>query len=142
MIFYMKSILDYLTTKHTALIAELGENDGSSALCGVVAAEVAQRLLDEGKSPRIEDVSEWTYENGKLTHVKTLIPTIFKNKWTEKGGWGCHVVCCADNIAYDPLLGEPVPVNEYCKLLFGEDIPMEVTVPPEEMAEYLRADPF
>jgi hypothetical protein len=92
--------------------------------CGTIVREVARRLLSEGKSPHIKEVE----------HENELIPLLYKDKW--KIGWKRHMVCCVGKFAYDPLIGKPVPVEEYCSLIFGKKIKLQTIVSPNETKRY------
>jgi len=67
---------------------------------------------------------------------KNLIPLMFQANW--ESGWSAHQVCCAKGIAYEPLFSQPVALEEYCQLMFGEDIPMTAIVPPEEIRAFVN----
>jgi hypothetical protein len=53
--------------------------------------------------------------------------------------WTTHYVCCADDIAYDPLAGEPVPVSELAERVFGRPLPVEHFVDFSGEAELRQA---
>jgi len=47
---------------------------------------------------------------------KGIKPKIYEGRvW-----WACHFVCCADGIIYDPMLGEPKPLEEYTQAFYEE----------------------
>ena len=132
----MESTLDYLVRKHETLVNDYRTPDGKyREHCGLIAIEVAQRLLAEGKTPRIEKVAEEVHERGFI-HSLDLVPLIFRDKWTE--GWGAHQVCCTDSMAYDPLLGKAVPIKDYCSLMFGKDISMRTLIASEEIKQFIN----
>jgi hypothetical protein len=39
--------------------------------------------------------------------------------------WTTHYVACAGELAYDPLIGEPVPVSELAERVFGRPLLVE-----------------
>jgi hypothetical protein len=45
-------------------------------------------------------------------------------------------VCCLENKVYDPMLGEPVPLEDYSGIAFGEELSMRVLVPENIVKEF------
>ena len=48
-----------------------------------------------------------------------LMPKKYKGRVT----WTIHYVCCCDGMVYDPMLEEPVRIEQYSMAVFGEDSP-------------------
>lgn len=42
-----------------------------------------------------------------------------------------YYACCCDEMVYDPLLEEPIRIEEYSNALFAEDFPIERIAPEE-----------
>ena len=81
------------------------------------ATTLAALLRAAGQQPwiaRLKDVRLGT----NVFHAP-LIPIRFpRNTWTT------HYVACAGREVYDPIAGEPVPVEKYAELVFGRAIPV------------------
>jgi len=111
----MESSVDYLTRMHNAIKKDPLTYNNS---CGLIAAELADRLLHEGLSPYIMTVSQ----KNESDYQRTIKPLLY-------GGtieWNRHQVCCCNKKTYDPLLGHPVDLDDYCVQTFGEDIEMNL----------------
>ena len=129
----MEHVRDYLVTKHQSL----GDNytcvdDRRYAeSCILIAGEVAQLLLAQGLEPRIVifsprlDTERWPESLRPLPYRKNRVR------------WGAHAVCCAGDMVFDPMLGEPVSLADYPRRAFGTDVSMKLVVPPEKMRDYL-----
>lgn len=129
-----KTVLDYLREKHNTIINDYRTPDGRYVEhCGLIAIDIAQLFLSAGKKPYIAEVSEDVHEGGFI-HSKELAPIIYEGRVT----WGAHQVCCCDGQAFDPILDGPVPVEEYAKIIFGEDIKMSVLIPYEQIEEFIN----
>ena len=118
----MESVLDYLASEHQSILDRGYRERG----CFSIAKEVAKRLINEGMTPYVRLVHEEVKTDGGEIEPKALAPRL---KGTSIDPFYAHWVCCDDNDkenAYDPLLGYPVPVDDYCRVLFGEDIQMNV----------------
>jgi hypothetical protein len=118
----MESVLDYLASEHQSILDRGYRWRG----CLSIAKEVAKRLITEGKTPYVRLVYEEVETDGGEIKPKALVPRL---KGTSIDPFYAHWVCCDDGDkenAYDPLLGYPVPVGDYCRALFGEDIQMRV----------------
>lgn len=123
----MESTLDYLVRKHETLRNDYATPDGEySESCSIISAEVVKRLLAEGKNPVIMKVSDSVEENG-FVMSRRLVPSIYEGRVT----WGAHAVCCCDGLAYEPVLGMPIQIEEYCKLVFGKEMTMTVYIDSE-----------
>lgn len=125
----MKLTIGYLVQKHQALQNDYRTSDGRhSESCTLIALEVAELLLAEGKNPEIRTMAE-DISTERYVHPKTLRPLLYEGRVE----WYAHQVCCAEDIAYDPLVGRPVPVQEYSRTVFGEDVTMKTSMTPEKV---------
>jgi len=122
----MNRILEFLSRKGGELI----ENN-YGADCLDIAGEVAAALLEEGAVPQIEKVMEFSEKRDE--ELKPFKPSMLANTI-----WRRHFVCCVENMAYEPLLGKPVPKPEYCRQMFGEDIETNVVVPKNGIKDYVK----
>jgi len=90
--------------------------------CLTDARKIAELLARAGASPwlaRIRKVSDF---NGSTFHGM-LIPLRFLGRGAL--AWTTHYVCCCDGAAYDPLVGEPIPLEVYTQTVFGETLVLE-----------------
>lgn len=130
----MESVETYLARKCKTLANYYRTEDGNfSESCGYMACEIAKILIKNGKKPRIDIVRGVDIIEHGWIHSETLVPIQYKGRIA----WGAHQVCCVDDIAYDPMLGAPVPLKNYCKTVFGKYHPMTVLVSEEKMEEFL-----
>jgi hypothetical protein len=92
--------------------------------CRKHAEELAKLLRHEGRQPWIGRLRKTTELNGSTLH-HPLIALRFRGRGLRAiPAWTTHYVCCCDGLAYDPLLGEPVPIESYSERAFGEQLPM------------------
>lgn len=112
----MKATLEYLSRKNQELIA----TNYSGQSCDDISIETAMKLVEDGLTPHIERVFELIRDERGNEELKSLFPKPLNNK-----DWGAHLVCCTKDLAFDPLIGKPVPKSEYCMILFGDYIAME-----------------
>jgi len=71
-------------------------------------------LITEGKSSQI------FYVRGALTKAERedgdcIIPLQYQGRIND---WRVHIVAVADKHVWDPMLGKPVPIEDYCSLAF------------------------
>ncbi|MBL7100765.1 MAG: hypothetical protein ISS23_02300 [Nanoarchaeota archaeon] len=129
----MESALEYMARKHVTLINDYRTPCGNySESCGIIAIELAERLLSEGKEPYIMKVAEDVFSSGFIT-CKVLKPLTYEGRIR----WGAHQVCCWDGKVYDPILDKPVSLKDYFKLVFGEEVEISVLIPSNEINEYI-----
>ncbi|MFA6322879.1 MAG: hypothetical protein WCX71_05430 [Candidatus Buchananbacteria bacterium] len=102
--------------------------------CATVAEEVAKLIFEDGHTPQIEMVYQETKNEDGSVKPKGFLPKIYQGKIEP---WFSHLVCCTQNLAFDPIIGQPVPKDDYTKLAFGEDINMEVQIFPDELKNNL-----
>ncbi|MBL7100778.1 MAG: hypothetical protein ISS23_02365 [Nanoarchaeota archaeon] len=130
----MESALEYMARKYATLANDYRTPcDNYSESCGIIAIELAERLLSEGKKPYIMKVAEDEFLPGIIT-CKVLKPLAYEGRVR----WGAHQVCICDGKAYDPILDKPAPTKDYSKLVFGEDIEMATLIPPDKIEEYIE----
>jgi hypothetical protein len=123
----MSSLLDYLAERGR-LLAESYQAD-----CLAIARDIARLLTDSGRRPFIVYLNRVEARGRDKFHYP-LMPKKYGGRVT----WTKHYVCCAAGMAYDPILEEPVPIEQYCAIVFGEDFPMERFVSEDKMDDYLN----
>jgi len=104
--------IDYLHERSAQLEHELPRE------CVVEACAVAAALIADGQRPwigRIRDRGE--------NYAGPLHAARFSGR--NAPAWTTHYVCCAGDLAYDPIAGEPVPVSELAERLFGRPLAVE-----------------
>ena len=97
----------------------------------MVASDIAERLLAEGRMPHITRFRGKPYGDNH----KSLVPQVYKGRIS----FGIHLVACVDGQAYDPMIGvKPVPVEEYGKISFGaQEDNMDVVISEEKIQEFV-----
>jgi hypothetical protein len=122
----MSKLLEYLTERCQLLA------DGYQANCLAIARDIARLLIESESRPFIVCLSKVEARGRDIFHYP-LIPKKYGGRVT----WTKHYVCCSAGMAYDPILEEPVPLEQYCAIVFGEDFPMERFISEERIEEYL-----
>ncbi len=125
----MPKTMEYFKKKHDA-VADTYANDH----CGLIAADMAEKLIADGFLPHIEHVYGEIHPPSGYTEVVKLTPLKYKGKMDP---WHAHAVCCNDEFAFDPILDGPVPKKDYTRLLFGRDVKMKLEVPAEKTKKYV-----
>lgn len=121
----METTLEYLVRKHSTLKNDYKMPDGNFVeSCSIIALEVARRLLEEGKSPYIISFRDDT---------SSIKPRIYSERVT----WGAHIVCCENDLAYDPMLGQPYPLKKYTYIAFGRKVHSHVMLTKEKTKQKL-----
>ena len=123
----MSSLAHYLTESYQLLA------DSYQANCLTIARDIARLLLESGSRPFIVSLSKVESRGGDRFHYP-LMPKKYGGRVT----WTKHYVCCCGELAYDPMLEQPVLLDQYCQLVFGQDFPLEKFVAEEAMEEYLK----
>lgn len=108
--------------------------EGGDASCKEIANEIARKLLAEEKKPFIMEVAKFVNRNSGAVE-ESMFPLKYEDKEVS---WGTHIVCCCDELVFDPILEKPVSINDYTRNVFGEDIEMRVVVSEEEMKDFIK----
>jgi len=106
----MASVEDYLSAKQQ----ELGRR--YRADCGEIAKQVAELLKSTGEDPYLIAL-HGTLKNPNTNSRWPLIPAAYSNQLRPVKFDG-HYVCAASEITYDPIIGYPLPVEEYLDRAF------------------------
>ena len=100
--------------------------------CLAHACRIAELLLADGHAPWIGSIRDL---QGDYHHP--LIPQRLLGHGAPT--WNVHYVCCDDGDAYDPLIGEPVPVGELAQRVFGRELAMAEAVSAATVRELASA---
>ena len=100
--------------------------------CLAAARRLSLLLIAEGRSPWIARLRKTERRGGGVFHAP-LTPRVPGVRAT----WTTHYVCCCDSLAYDPVAGRAVGLDQYTREVFGEHIAAEVFVPAAELPAYL-----
>ncbi len=103
--------------------------------CLSAARKLSALLLEDGRSPWLARLRKTEIFRGEVFHAP-LTPRIPGVRAT----WTTHYVCCCDATAYDPVAGKPIKLEVYSLEVFGEQISLEVFVPPAHLAAYLAGN--
>ncbi len=106
--------------------------NGYTENCVVHARALAELLLDAGRAPWIGRLRHIT-QRGEHVFYEPLVPVRFRGIT-----WNTHYVCCCDGEVYDPLLGSPVPVEDYARKAFGLDLELAEHLSEEATARMTR----
>jgi hypothetical protein len=96
--------------------------------CVAHACRLAVHLLRAGGSPWIGSIRDITM-NGDQQFHQPLIALRLKHP----PPWNVHYVCCNDGDAYDPLVGEPVAIDELALRVFGRALSVREAVSAERV---------
>jgi len=129
-----KTVLEYLASKKVTILNDYKTPSGQhSEHCGLIANALAKLLIEAGKEPYIMLVTEDVHKNG-FVYTKDLEPLIYNGNVS----WGSHLVCCCENVAFDPMIGNPVNIDQYTQIVFGELIHMGIAVSKDKLKELLN----
>jgi hypothetical protein len=118
--------VNYLTEVNKTLVNDYRTSDGKHAeACSLIAIDIARILLAEGKKPKLVLIS------GKTGLLKPI-------QYGGRVSWGGHTVCVCEGLAYDPMIGRPLPINEYIRQAFGSDVEVKTTISEEEMDRFIK----
>ena len=122
--------LEYLARTSAAMTA------GYVADCVTHACVLVDLLLRSDRAPWIACLRVATPTSAGIFHVP-LIPKRFTG--AQAVTWNTHYVCCADGVAYDPMVSGPIPIEEYCREVFGFDATLAPHLSSERTAALWRA---
>jgi hypothetical protein len=127
------SVLDYLAEKNKTLVKDYRTpDDNYSESCSLIAKNIAKTLVKEGKKPRIISVTGKRIPNS--SNRESLQPV----QYAGRVSWGAHVVCVCDGLVYDPMIGRPLPLEEYAHEAFGCDVEIETLISEDEIEEFVN----
>ena len=122
----VSALSTYLSEKHEQLA------DNYQADCLAIACDVARLLVESGKQPSIVSFTKTTKtEDGNFHHP--LMPKKYGGRVT----FTRHYVCCCEELAYEPMLEQPVPIEQLCQAVFGQELTMEEFVSADGIETYL-----
>ena len=124
----MELAVDYLREMHDKLKNDYSFTGRKSLVnCGFIARELALRLFNQGKFSKMV-----------LVRDKMGSRLIEPLRYGGRVKWGQHIVCFCEYSAYDPLLHNPVPIENYCLLAFGKELEVFDWVSEKEIAELMK----
>lgn len=123
----MTTLSSYLEEKRLLLASEYKGD------CLAIARDIARLLLEEQRQPFIALLVRKEVR-GELKFYGPLSP----KKYLGRVTWTKHYVCCCDGQVYDPMLGEPAPLEEYSQKVFGLEIPLQTFIPTELISRYVN----
>lgn len=130
----MESVLEYMVNKHRTLTTNYKTPDNQySESCGLIAIDIAKRLLEEGKIPCIMQIF------GKIIDSEGNRKSIIPKQYDGKVIWGAHQICCAEGKAYDPMISqEPVMITDYFQMTFIDDVDTKILINQEEIRKFVE----
>jgi hypothetical protein len=111
-------------------------DEGSFWNCLASAGTIASILLADRGAPWIGRLRRIEERDGVLFHAP-LIPVHRQGVLA----WTTHYVCIADDVVFDPVAREPLPLSEYARSVFGADLAIETFVAADNLARYLMMVP-
>ena len=125
----MQSALEYLANTSAAMA------NGYVADCVTHACAIADLLLRAHDSPSIARLRV-IMRTGDRVFYAPLIPKRFTG--AQAVTWNTHYVCCLRGAAYDPMLAQPVAIENYCQEAFGIAATLEEHLSPDTVATLWR----
>ena len=111
----MESTQEYLENMNKVLSNDYRtEDEKHKYSCFAVAREVEKRLLAEGKNPKIYWVRN-AIKKDKIGIRDKIIPKAYEGRLSD---WFVHIVAVADKLVFDPMIGIPVSIEDYCVAAF------------------------
>lgn len=103
--------------------------------CVVHACNLARLLLDAGETPWIGGIRETVMMGDARLH-QALIPVRFAGRASP--AWTTHYVCCSGTVAYDPLVGAPIDIDELSAAIFGRPLPVTKAISEAQVSELAK----
>ncbi len=119
----MQTTLEYLLRMERFLF-----DNQYTADCTCLAYEVAKRLLDEEKMPALYRIGDQRFPR------VVFAPLRFPEKI-----WLYHDVCMVDGVVWDPMMGQPLLLDEYFTKAFGASLQIEERVSATMLQRYLSS---
>ena len=130
----LNPVLRYLADKHKSLLNDYHTPEGNYAeSCAVIAADIAKILIKDGKKPTIVSITGKRIDNPHIIASEPLEPVQYEGRVS----WGGHTVCVCEGMVYDPMIGRPLPIEEYAHEAFGTDIKMKTMVAEDKIEEFV-----
>lgn len=104
------SAVEYLEKKFHEL-----DDDYKGAHCALIAKQVADLIKTEGGKPKFLSIF-----GRRLDSINT--GTMKPKRYQGRVAWGGHTVCESGGYIYDPLVGKPLPREEYLATVFMEPV--------------------
>lgn len=126
-----QQIQEYISKRHAFLKDSYKSPDGSNEACFLVALDVAEVLIEQGKQVELVSVSAKKLVSKSFSERVWLNPVGYINK-TE---WGGHVISVSDDLVYDPIHDKPIRVRDYGMVVFGTELDMKTILTHEKVRE-------
>jgi len=107
---------NYLTKKRKEFDREYKNSRGETPACIFVALEIAKYLILDFKQPYIIEL------NGPLKKDGVNSESFYPLKHSGEVTWYAHFTCCEKGLIYDPLSDKILPINDFCKKVFGKKL--------------------
>ncbi len=128
-------VLDFIKEKHETLKNDYRTPDGQYVeSCTLIANEVARIFLKAGKQSEIISISGKRVDNPYINANEMLKPLQYEGRVS----WGAHVVCICEGVVYDPMIGQPLPLEEYIKTAFDSEVEITTIVPKDKIEEFVK----
>jgi len=128
------AVLEYIARIYKSLANDYLTPDGRFAeSCSLVAVDVAELLINEGKIPELIAVRGKQINSRAIIANETLKPL----RYEGRVGWGGHTICVWNEIAFDPMIGTPVPLSEYAQTAFGTEVEYRQIVGADEIEVFV-----
>ena len=126
-----QSALEYLTQKHKSLTSnEYKNEDDNYEECSRIALKLAKLFLAEGLTPTITEIKGRRVDSDN----EPIIPKIFDGRII----WKHHAVCTINTTVYDPIVGHPMPLDDYCREIFTKEVQAKIVVRPEYVSAWIQ----
>lgn len=106
--------------------------------CRQHAYKIAKLLIAEGRSPWIARIRETIVREDSVFHAPLTTRRLFGE---DSVTWTTHYAACDGSEVYDPLIGEPVPLEGYTQRLFGREISVEIYLDCDATEQFLKDIP-
>lgn len=129
----METTLDYLERMHEFMIDDYTKpkKGGIKAHCGLIAYDIARKLLNDGKQPVIIQVLGKIIDD--VGNRKAIFP-----KQLKEISWGGHQACLVEGLVYDPMIGKPLKLEDYFDIAFEGEVEYQVVIPFSEIEEFVK----
>jgi len=113
-----------MSTTAAAYIRELSSSmpERYAGDCLEYARHIVELLVAEGRAAWIGRIRDEQLR-GDAVFRAPLVPLRYLGNGTL--AWTTHYVACANGEAFDPIAGEPVPIERYGETVFGKPVVIE-----------------
>jgi len=123
-------VLSYLEMKYHSLANDYTK-DGHTEHCGLIAVDIVRLFIKSGLKPQIFSIV------GKVVDSAGNRETFYPRRYSNRVSWEGHTVCVLNGVVYDPMVGTPVPLDEYARITFSKEVDMYVYIDSDEITEFV-----